>query len=123
MKILQRDLIRINSNRVYQNYCEEIKIENNPYIYRIEDIDFKFNFYYEYEKLKCAYEIYADMICPDAWTLEEVRVPLNLYEEEDVTFDMDKEGIYIEDGIEASELAKMLILLEVPLSVKKENYN
>ena len=77
-----------------------------------------FVFYYdELDKLKIEYKIVGNMICPDCYTLEDVEVPFDIEEVEDVTNDTLKEGIFLSTSNDEKEIIKQIILPIVPIKV------
>lgn len=118
--IYLKDLANIPDEKVYEFYYDKIEIVNNLFIRRIENVDGYFIFYYdESEKLKIEYKIIGKMICPDAYTLEDVEVPFELEEIEDVTVDVNEEGIYLEKQTKKEDIIKQIILPTVPIKVAK----
>lgn len=118
--IYLKDLGNIVDEKVYEFYYDSIEIENNLFIKRIEKADGYFIFYYdESEKLKIEYKIIGNMICPDAYTLEDVEVPFDLEEIEDVVTEMENEGIYLEKATKKIDIIKQIILPIVPIKVAK----
>lgn len=115
-----KDLINIPDEKVYEFYYDDILIEDNLFIRRIEKADGYFIFYYdESEKLKIEYKIVGNMICPDAYTLEDVEVPFVVEEVEDVVTDMNLEGILLDKQTKKIDIIKQIILPIVPIKVAK----
>lgn len=120
MKINYKDLRLIKDEKVYPVDLKIINIENNIFIRRIEDAIGDISFYNDYEnKLRINYELEGKMICPCAYTLEDVEVPFHLGSDEEVTNNIEDEGFYLIDGIEIEKLVYNIVLPEVPIKVVK----
>lgn len=116
--IYYKDLLNIKDEKIYEFFYESIEIENNLFIRRIDKADGYFVFYYdELDKLKIEYKIVGNMICPDCYTLEDVEVPFDIEEVEDVTNDTLKEGIFLSTSNDEKEIIKQIILPIVPIKV------
>ncbi len=117
MKIAIRDL---REEKSYPVDIKEIVIENNLYIRRIIDIKGDIAFYYnDNDKLTIDYQLDGIMVCPDAYTLEDVDVPFELEEVEEICFKEDEEGFLFKDQMTLEELLRNIVLPEVPIMVEK----
>ncbi len=121
MIVYLKDLQNIKDEKTYEFFIEEIVIENNPFIRKIVNCDGYFIFYYEGDQLKIEYRMKGQMICPDAYTLEDVEVDFDEEEVEDVTTDNDCDGILLSTKNEASDIIKQVILPIVPIKVVKNS--
>lgn len=118
--IYLKDLGNIVDEKVYEFYFDSIEIQNNLFIRRIEKVDGYFIFYYdESDKLKIEYKMVGNMICPDAYTLEDVEVPFEIEETENAITSMENEGIYLQSTTNEADIVKQIILPIVPIKVAK----
>lgn len=122
MKVCIKDLLNISGERKIDVDIKEIIIDNNPFIKRIVNTKGDFTFYYDYEDKLCLnYFLEGEMVCPDAYTLEDVYVPFSLNEDEEVATDLNYEGFYIKEVNELEDLIKEIVMPEAPIMVKKDN--
>ena len=120
MKIYLNDLRRISTRRDYPVSIETMEIEDNIYLRRLENVEGVISFYYDYENdLHISYDLKGNMIYPCAITLEDVEVPFELQDDENVVFDENEEGFYIKDSLEIENMVYYILLPEVPIKVVK----
>ena len=118
--IYLKDIVNIKDEKVYEFFYDYIPIEDNLFVRSLKDVDGYFIFYYDAgDKLKIEYKMIGKMICPDAYTLEDVEVPFELEDIEDVVFKDDEEGILILNKISEENIIKQIILPIVPIKVVK----
>ena len=122
MLIKVRDLVNIKDEKTINVDEKVIVMENDPYLKRLENVKGQLNFFYDYDdKLKIEYNLSGQMICPDAFTLEDVSVDFNLNEEDILSFNEMEEGFYIRGDLDLNELILNICLPEVPIKVEKSN--
>jgi len=120
MNVYFKDLANIKDEKVYEFEFELYEISNNIFLKGLKDIDGYFIFYYDIEDhLEVEYKIIGKMICPDAYTLEDVLVPFSIEETERVTNNMDEEGIYLDTYNKIEDIVKQIVLPIVPIKVVK----
>ncbi len=120
MKIYLNDLNRISTRRDYPVSIEKMEIEDNIYLRRLENVNGVISFYYDYEnELHITYELQGMMICPCAVTLEDIEVPFELKDDENVVNDENEEGFYLKDSLEIEDMVYYILLPEVPIKVVK----
>lgn len=120
MKIYLNDLKRISTRRDYPVSIDKMEISDNIYLRRLEAVEGVITFYYDYENdLHISYDLKGDMICPCAISLEDVEVPFELKDDENVVFDENEEGFYIRDSLDIENMVYYIVLPEVPIKVVK----
>ena len=118
--IYLKDLANIKDEKVYEFFYERIEVKDSLFLRYIKDCDGYFIFYYdESEKLKIEYKVVGKMICPDAYTLEDVEVPFEVEDTEDVITKSEDEGILLQSKTAEEELVRQIILPIVPIKVVK----
>lgn len=97
-----------------------MEIGDNIYLRRLDNVEGVISFYYDSENdLHISYDLKGKMICPCAITLEDVEVPFELQDDENVVFDENEEGFYIKDSLEVENMVYYIVLPEVPIKVVK----
>lgn len=120
MKINLRDLISMSNEKMYPIDEKDIIIEDNVYIRRIKDVSGDITFYYDaMDELRVNYQLSGTMICPCAITLEDVEVPFDIAQDEKVVQELDDDGFYFKESMEAKDLAAQIVLPEAPIKVVK----
>ena len=120
MKILLKDLVNIADQKSYEVNFVEIVIDNNLFVRRIKNIVGDITFYYDVaDQLRVNYQITGTFVCPCAITLEDVDVDFDISEDEEVTADLDLDGLYLAENIEVKDLTLQIVLPEVPIKVVK----
>ncbi len=120
MKIYLNDLKHISTRRDYPVSIDKMEISGNIYLRRLEAVEGVITFYYDYENdLHISYDLKGDMICPCAISLEDVEVPFELKDDENVVFDENEEGFYIRDSLDIENMVYYIVLPEVPIKVVK----
>ena len=120
MKIYLNDLKCISTRRDYPVLIDKMEISDNIYLRRLEAVEGVITFYYDYENdLHISYDLKGDMICPCAISLEDVEVPFELKDDENVVFDENEEGFYIRDSLDIENMVYYIVLPEVPIKVVK----
>ena len=120
MKIFLKDLVNIADQKSYEVDFKEIVIENNLFVRRLKNVEGDITFYYDVaDKLRVNYQITGTFVCPCAITLEDVDVGFDVSEDEDVTNDLDEDGLYLTENIEVKDLTLQIVLPEVPIKVVK----
>ncbi len=118
--IYLKDLSNIKDEKVYEFFYENVEVKDNLFIRSIKDCDGYFIFYIdESDRLKIEYKIVGKMICPDAYTMEDVEVPFELEDTEDVITKSEDEGILLQSKTAEEELIRQIILPIVPIKVVK----
>ncbi|MBR3228307.1 MAG: hypothetical protein IKF68_07160 [Erysipelotrichaceae bacterium] len=121
MKVLLKDLVNIADRKVYDVDMKEIAISDDIFINGIKDVKGHISFYYDQDdKLFIEYELKGKMLCPDTLDMKDVEVPFDLHEDEEVAFSEDKEGFYLMDGMDISDLVAYIVIPEAPISVEKK---
>ena len=120
MKIYLNDLKRISTRRDYPVSIDRYDIEDNIYLRRLENVEGYIAFYYDHENdLRISYDLKGYMICPCALTLEDVEVPFEIQDDENVVHDENEEGFYLKDSLEIENMVYYIVLPEVPIKVVK----
>lgn len=120
MKIFLKDLVNIVDEKVYEINIDNYTIDNNIFIKRLENVEGELAFYYDAsDELRINYRIIGDMICPDAYTLEDVVVPFDLSLDDKVTKNDDEDGFYLIDALTIEEFVLFIVIPEVPIKVVK----
>lgn len=119
MKICFKDLRNISDERRYDINFERLEVEDKTYLYRLENVRGYVTFYYDLEDRLCIkYHIEGKMICPDAYTFEEVAYDYLTEDEDYVAYKEDDEGFYLYDNMELYEFVIFVSLPEVPIIVE-----
>ena len=120
MKILLKDLVNIADEKIYEFDIKSLDVENNIFLRRIEEVQGHICFYYDAsDELRVEYHLGGNMICPDAITLQDVKVPFELQDEDKVVHKEDEEGFYLGKDMSIEEMALYLVGPEVPIKVVK----
>ena len=120
MKILLKDLVNIADEKIYEFDIKSLDVENNIFLRRIEEVQGYICFYYDAsDELRVEYHLSGNMICPDAITLQDVKVPFELQDEDKVVHKEDEEGFYLGKDMSIEEMALYLVGPEVPIKVVK----
>ena len=119
MKILLKDLLNIADEKVYEVDINSYIVNDNVYIRRIENVYGEIAFYYDADELRINYRIIGNMVCPDAFTLEDVILPFDLSLDDKVVDDENEEGFYLVCDMTIEEMVLYIILPEVPIKVVK----
>lgn len=120
MKILLKDLVNIADEKVYEFDIASLNVENNIFLRRLEEVQGYICFFYDAsEELRVEYHLGGNMICPDAITLEDVKVPFEIQDEDKVVHKEDEEGFYLGKDMSIEEMALYLVGPEVPIKVVK----
>lgn len=120
MKILLKDLVNIADEKIYEFDIKSLDVENNIFLRRIEEVQGYICFYYDAsDELRVEYHLGGNMICPDAITLQDVKVPFELQDEDKVVHKEDEEGFYLGKDMSIEEMALYLAGPEVPIKVVK----
>ena len=120
MKILLKDLINIADEKTYEFNIDSYVVENNIFLRRIEEVEGYISFYYDAsDELRVNYHIGGNMICPDAVTLEDVYIPFDIEDDQNVVNDENKDGFFLNRDMTMEEMALYLIVPEVPIKVVK----
>ncbi len=120
MIVRLRDLVNIADEKVYPVDIEEIVVEDNLFLRRLEKVQGEIAFYYDAEdKLAINYGLAGTMICPCAITLEDVEVPFSLENDERIVHDIQDEGFYLGEDMDLEKLVLYIVLPEVPIKVVK----
>lgn len=120
MKILLKDLVNIADEKIYEFDIKSLDVENNIFLRRIEEVQGYICFYYDAsDELRVEYHLGGNMICPDAITLQDVKVPFELQDEDKVVHKEDEEGFYLGKDMSIEEMALYLVGPEVPIKVVK----
>ena len=115
-----KDLVNISDVKRYPVDFKKIIIEDNVFLRRLEDVEGDISFYYDVaDKLKVNYQLSGVMICPDAYTMEDVEVQFDISEDEDVSSKEDEDGFYLGQDIELEQLVRSIVFPEVPIKVVK----
>ena len=120
MKILLKDFVNIADEKIYEFDIKSLDVENNIFLRRIEEVQGYICFYYDAsDELRVEYHLGGNMICPDAITLQDVKVPFELQDEDKVVHKEDEEGFYLGKDMSIEEMALYLVGPEVPIKVVK----
>lgn len=120
MKINLRDLLSMSNEKMYPIDEENIIIEDNVYIRRIKNVAGDITFYYDaLDELRINYQLSGTMVCPCAITLEDVEVDFDIAQDEKVVQELDEDGFYFKESVEAKDLAAQIVLPEAPIKVVK----
>lgn len=120
MRILLKDLVNIADEKIYEFDIKSLDVENNIFLRRIEEVQGYICFYYDAsDELRVEYHLGGNMICPDAITLQDVKVPFELQDEDKVVHKEDEEGFYLGKDMSIEEMALYLVGPEVPIKVVK----
>ena len=121
MKIYLKDLMNIMDVRSYPIDMKCREITDNLFLRRLEDVKGDISFYYGVnDELRISYSLTGTMICPCAFTLEDVEVPFSVKEDEEVVHREDEDGFLLNESMEAEDLATLIILPEAPIKVVKK---
>ena len=115
-----KDLVNIADEKIYEFDIKSLDVENNIFLRRIEEVQGYICFYYDAsDELRVEYHLGGNMICPDAITLQDVKVPFELQDEDKVVHKEDEEGFYLGKDMSIEEMALYLVGPEVPIKVVK----
>ena len=121
MKIYLKDLMNIADEKVYPVKIDVYPVEGNTFLRRLENVEGDISFYYgPADDLRVNYSLAGDMICPCAFSLEDVAVPFELEEDDRVVTRQDEEGFFLQDVIEIEKAVLQAVLPEVPIKVEKK---
>ncbi len=77
-------------------------------------------FYYDaMDELRVNYQLSGTMVCPCAITLGDVEVDFDVAQDEKVVQELDEDGFYFKESVEAKDLAAQIVLPEAPIKVVK----
>ena len=120
MKILKKDLVNIADEKIYEFDIKRINVDNNVFLRRIENIEGYICFYYDInDELRVDYHLGGNMICPDALTLEDVKVEFDINDDDKVVYKEDEDGFYFGKDMDIEEMALYLVAPEAPIKVVK----
>ena len=120
MKIMLKDLVNIADEKVYEFNIDNLVVENNLFLRRIQNVEGYISFFYDAsDELRTEYHIVGNMICPDAITLQDVEVAFDIEDEDKVVYKEDEDGFYMGCDMSMEEMALYLIGPEVPIKVVK----
>ena len=114
-----KDLLNIADEKVYEVDINSYIVNDNVYIRRIENVYGEIAFYYDVDELRINYRIIGNMVCPDAFTLEDVILPFDLSLDDKVVDDENEDGFYLVCDMTIEEMVLYIILPEVPIKVVK----
>ncbi len=120
MEISLKDLMRISDEKVCPVHIAAYPVEDGIFLRRLENVEGRIVFYYDVmDELRIAYDLKGDMICPCAISLEDVRVPFEVGEDEKIVGRQDEEGFYLNEPVSVEELVLQIVFPEVPIKVVK----
>ena len=120
MKIKLKDLLNIADEKVYPVDIDTYDVEDNLFLRRLENVKGDISFYYYAEdELRINYELKGNMICPDAYTLEDDEVGFDLSLDDKVVHDENEDGFYLNEDMEIEDMVLYIVLPEVPIKVVK----
>ncbi len=114
-----KDLLNIADEKVYEVDINSYEVNDNVFIRRIENVYGEIAFYYDGDELRINYRIIGNMVCPDAFTLEDVILPFDLSLDDKIVEDENEDGFYLVSDMTIEEMALYIILPEVPIKVVK----
>ncbi|MBQ2657267.1 MAG: hypothetical protein IJF87_01710 [Erysipelotrichaceae bacterium] len=121
MKIYLKDLMNIADEKVYPVDIEHYEVEDNLFLRRLENVSGDISFYYgPADDLRINYSLSGDFICPCAFSLEDVRVPFELNDDDQVVTKQNEEGFFLDNAIELEKAVLQIVLPEVPIKVEKK---
>ena len=120
MLIKKRDLTSIRDDINIDVNIKSIEVKDNRYLKGLKNVIGYICFYEDIsDVLNIEYRLNGEMVCPDAYTNEDVDVKFNLEDSLEVSFDEDTEAFYLYDDIELEDLIVYIVTPEVPISVEK----
>ena len=124
MKIYLKDLMNIADEKVYPVDIDSYDVKDNLFLRRLENVAGDVSFYYgPADDLRINYSLSGDFICPCAFTLEDVRVPFELNDDDRVVTKQDEEGFFLDNATEIETAVLQIVLPEVPIKVEKKRKN
>ena len=121
MKVLIKDLYNISDKKDYPINLKDIEIKDNIFIKGIKEVNGLISFYYDEEDKLCIdYELKGIMSCPDSITLENVDVPFEISDCDEVVTSENDEGFYFIDGLDIEDFISYIVIPEAPISVEKK---
>ena len=121
MKIYLKDLMNIADEKVYPVDIDSYSVEDNLFLRRLENVVGDISFYYgPSDDLRVNYSLSGDFICPCAFSLEDVRVPFELNNDDPVVTKQNEEGFFLENMIDIEKAVLQIVLPEVPIKVEKK---
>ena len=120
VKIFLKDLVNIADQKVYPVHFNFIEAKDQTFLRRLENVEGDLTFYYDAaDDLRVNYVLTGTMICPDAITLEDVKIPFDIEEDEKVVDKPEEEGLLLDDNRELQEMVESIVFSEVPIKVVK----
>ncbi|MBQ6478320.1 MAG: hypothetical protein IJI44_03005 [Erysipelotrichaceae bacterium] len=121
MKIYLKDLMNIADEKIYSVDIKSYPVEGNLFLRRLENVKGDIRFYYgPTDDLRINYSLAGDMICPCAFSLEDIAVPFELSDDDKVVSRQEEEGFFLENMIEIENAVLQIVLPEVPIKVEKK---
>lgn len=120
MLIKKRDLLGMRDDINIDVDIKNIDVKDNRFLKRLEDNVGYISFYYDItDCIYIDYKIEGKMVCPDAYTDEDVYVDYSVEENLELVFDENKEGFYLYGDMELEELICYIVSPEAPIKVEK----
>ena len=95
MIIKLSELINLAKEKTYPVDIERYEVKENVFLRRLEDVQGDISFYYDAaDELRINYHITGNMVCPCAVSLEDVYVPFDLSEDDEVVHKENEDGFY-----------------------------
>lgn len=121
MKVLMKDLVNIADCKDYPIDLKNIVINDNVYIYGIKEVKGLISFYYDEDDILCIdYNLKGIMLCPDSMTFEEVEIPFEVNDNQNVVTNENEEGFYFLDDLSIEDFVSFIIIPEAPIRVEKK---
>ena len=121
MIIKLSELINLAKEKTYPVDIERYEVKENVFLRRLEDVQGDISFYYDAaDELRINYHITGNMVCPCAVSLEDVYVPFDLSEDDEVVHKENEDGFYLSEDMAIDRLVEYIVWPEVPIKVVKK---